>query len=228
MSTMVDNGAQMAAGSRVEIGGWVAGIGAVILVIAGFFAIDAAGATPPDGPVGVLVAEILEAPGRILVGAAVGSVGSALFVWFGATLRNRMGRAGGAGTITGSIAFGFAVIACGAGFAHAGFRLALTSVDDPLVLGEAVRALAIVSSQAMTVLVLALIGLAVTMCAGGWAIRLLPRTMSAVGLVMALAAIVFVPTDRGGFGLLLMLWLVVACALMLRRRSASAGSDARP
>jgi len=196
--------------------GWWCGIVAVVLISAGFFAIDEGGSTPPDGPIDVLVQEITGSRGRIVAGSLVGMVGAVVLVWFAATLRMRLAREDAVGEVLGLAAYAFGIVMTVGALAHGSFRLATTTVRDPRVLAEAMRPLALLKEHLADVLGWGAIGLVVTMSLGSFLVRLLPRTMAWVGATLAILAVALIPTDHGGVGVALFPWLAVACLVLIR------------
>lgn len=205
--------------SQVERIGWWCGIAAPILIVAGFFSIDNGEnkGTPPDGPISALVDEVVASPGRIIAGSLVGMIGALLLIWFGSSLRTRLDRQGDSGPLTGLSAYGFSIVLTAGAFLHGAVRLSLTTVDDRAILAEAMRPLAMLGSIGMDVLSWGAIGLVLTMSIGSFAVQLLPKTMAIVGVLSSVAAIAFTPTSRGGFAVMLLPWLLIASALLLRR-----------
>lgn len=202
--------------SRAERFGLGAGAAAIVLLVAGFLAIDQGGSTPADGPSGALVTELLGSPTRVAVGVPLGLLGAGLLVWFGAALRERLtDTVVGTGSVLGSTAYGFAVLAAAGGVAHGAQRFAVTSVADREVLGEAIRALAILTPLPMTVLAVGIIGLAVTMGISALATGFLNRPLGLAGLALSVLAAGFLATDRGGPELLVMLWVAVAAGTLV-------------
>src|SRR4249919_534238 len=100
----------MAGTARVERSGWWGGIGSLLLIGAGFFAIDAGGTNGPDAPVDLLVNDIVSTQGRIITGSIVGVIGAALLIWFASALRLRLARDGELGSTIGLAAYGAALL----------------------------------------------------------------------------------------------------------------------
>lgn len=209
---------------QVEGLGWWCGIVAPVLVVAGFFSIDdGEKAAGPEDPIRVLVDEVLCSPGRIVAGSLVGMMGALLLVWFGSSLRTRYDREGDSGRVIGFCAFGFIIVMTVSAFIHGVFRLSLAAVDDRAVLSEAVRSLAILESLGLGAFSWGTIGFVLAMSLGSFGAPLLPRAMAVIGVLLSVAALAFTPTNRGGFALLLMPWIVVASGFLLRQ-----GRSARP
>jgi len=185
-------------------------------MVAGFFAVDEGGATGPDGPIPVLVGEIVQKRTRIIAGATIGMAGAILLVWFVSFLRARLAREGDLGALFGSVAYGCGLTATVGALIHASFRLALTNVEDPSLLADAMRPLAILGSGTTSVLFWGMAGLVLAMAIAGLVLRFIPRAMSAVGLGLCAGTIAFSSTDRGGVALALLPWLIVACLMRLR------------
>jgi hypothetical protein len=202
---------------RVERIGWSCGLVAVVLIGAGFFAIDEGGTTDPDGPIGLLVDEIARSHGRIVVGSLVGMIGALFLIWFGAGLRIRLAREGDTGVMIGLVAFGSSVLMSAGAFAHGSFRLAETTVAGP-TLAEAIRPLAMLGSHVTDALGWGMIGLVVAISIAGVAVRLIPRPMAAIGVLLSAAAAVLSPTSHGAAAVALQPWLIVVCVLLLIRR----------
>jgi hypothetical protein len=211
---------------RMQVVGWWCGIVALVLIIAGFFAIDEGGTTPPDGPIAALVDEIVLQHGRIVVGSVVGMVGALLLIWFAATLRARLAREGDAGSLIGFAAYGAGLVMAMGALAHGSFRLSMASVHDRGVLSEAMRPLALVGAHVSDALFWGMIGLVVAISIGAFAAQLLPRAMAVVGVVLSVAAVALTPTDHGAAGIALPPWLIVACVLFLRREHLAVASPA--
>jgi hypothetical protein len=199
---------------RVEQASWWCGLIAVALIGAGFFAIDEGGTTDADGPIGVLVSEVVGSRGRIIVGSLVGMTGALLLIWFASGLRMRLASEGDTGVMIGLAAFGSGVLMSAGALAHGSFRLAETSVAGP-VLEEAMRPLAILGSHVTDVLGWGMIGLVVAISVAGFAVRLIPIAVAAVGAVLSVAALVLSPTSHGAAAVALQPWLLVACVILL-------------
>ena len=198
--------------------GWWCGIIAMVMIVVGFFAIDKGGTTPADGPLDVLAREITDQRGRIVVGNLLGMIGALALVGFAAALRMRLTRDGQTGEMLGLIAYAFGVIMTVGALAYGSLQLAATTISDPTILTEAIRAITIVEVQVSTLLGCAAIGLVATMSVASFLVGLLSRTMAWVGAILAVAAAAFIPTDHGAFGLALFLWLAVSCVLLLREK----------
>jgi hypothetical protein len=196
--------------------GWWCGVVAVVLISVGFFAIDEGGSTPPDGPIEVLVREVTGNRGRIVVGSLIGMVGAVVSVWFAATLRIRLARENPVGEVLGLVGYACGIVMTVGALAHGSFRLATTTVQDPQVLAEAMRPLALLKEHVTDVLVWGAMGLVVTMSLASFLVRLLPRTMAWVGATLAALTVALTPTDHGGVGAALFPWLAVACLLLVR------------
>jgi hypothetical protein len=149
-------------------------------------------------------------------------VGALLVVWFAAALRVRIARRGGAGEVLAPVASAFGAVVCVGALIHGSFRLMCATVDSRAVLAASMPALAVMGAHVTDVLGWGVVGLAVSLCAATFACRVLPPTMAYVGGVLVAAAIVLVPTDHGGVGLGLLLWLAVAAGMLAR------GYDATP
>lgn len=203
---------------HVERIGWWCGIVAPILLLAGFFSIDdGENVVFPDDPINALVEDVVANTGRIVGGSLVGMIGALLLVWFGSSLRTRFGRQGDWGLMTGLSAYGFIVVMTAGAFLHGAFRLSLTTVNDRGILAEAMRPLAMLESVGMDVFSWGAIGLVLAMSMGSFGIQLVPKAMAVIGVLLSVAAIAFTPTSRGGFGVALLPWILIASALLLRR-----------
>ena len=196
--------------------GWWCGIVATVLISVGFFAVDPSGSTPADGPTNVLVREITDNSGRIVVGSLLGMVGAMVLVWFAASLRVRLARDGQIGEMLGLAAYAFGVVMTVGALAHGSFRLATTTVSDPRVLAEAMRALAMIMEHVTDILMWGAIGLVGTMSLSSFLVGLLPRMMAWIGVVLSASAVALTPTDHGGVGAALLPWVVVGCVVLLR------------
>jgi hypothetical protein len=201
---------------RIERIGWWCGLIAVLLISVGFFAIDEGGTTGADGPIRVLVDEIARSQGRIIVGNIVGMIGALVLIWFASALRTRLAREGDSGLMIGLAAYGSSVLASAGALAHGSFRLAEASVGGP-TLAEAMRPLAILETHSTDALWWGIIGLVVAISVGGFAVRLIPTAMAAIGIILSVAAIALSPTDHGAAAVSLLPWLIVACVLLLTR-----------
>lgn len=206
----------MDSGWRVEQIGWWCGIVSPVLIVAGFFSIDEGGTTPSDGAIGDLVHEIVSSHSRIIAGSLVGMVGSLLLVWFGSSLRSRLSE-DNRGVFIGAAGYGFTIVMTTGALGHGAFRLGLTSIEDSELLAEAMRPLAILGSHTLDVFVWGMVGLAIAMAIGSFAIHLLPRTMGLIGALLSIGVIALAPTDHGGVGIALLPWLSVASLFLLRR-----------
>ena len=67
------------------------------------------------------------------------------------------------------------------------------------------------------------IGLTLAMSIGSFFAPLVPRAMAVVGISLSIAAIAFAITTLGAFGVLLMLWLIVAAVLLVLRQDPGTG-----
>jgi hypothetical protein len=215
----------MQGSGRMHVVGWWCGIVAVLLIVAGFFAVDEGGTTPADGPIGMLVNEIVSQRGRIVVGSVIGMVGSLMLIWFAATLRARLARDGDAGSLIGSAAYGAGIVTTVGALAHGSFRLAMTTVHDSAMLADAMRPLAILGAHTTDVLFWGMIGLVVAISIGAFATQLLPRAMAVVGLVLCLASVALTPTDHGAAAIALPPWLIVACVVFLSQERSVVATD---
>lgn len=208
--------------------GWACGVLGPVLIIAGFFAIDAGGTTPADGEASRLVADLVRDPERRLVGTVVGVLGGLLLPLFGEALFLRF--ASHARTRVGALAaFGFVVLVVAGVLLHGALRVAVGAVHDPAVLGEAVRVLAVLAPTGLVIISWSAIGLVAVTAVAGLRQRLLPSAWSAIGLVLAGAAAAFSTSDRGGFTLALMPWIAVTSAILWagQRRALSGSPDRR-
>ena len=183
----------------------------------GFFAIDEGGNTDPEGPIGVLVDEIARSHGRIIVGNLVGMIGALLLIWFASALRIRLAREGDTGLLIGLAAFGSSLLMSAGALAHGSFRLAETSVDGR-TLAEAMRPLAILETHVTDGHWYGMIGLVVAISIAGFVVRLIPRAMAAIGVLLSVAAIALSPTSHGAAAVSLQPWLIVVCVLLLISR----------
>lgn len=199
--------------------GWWGGIVGAILILAGFFGIDAGGTTPPHGPLESLAADMARSPGRMIVGSLMGMLGALLILWFAAALREFLAGEQFSTAVAGSAAFGFAVMLGSGALFHGAFRLALTDVQDPRLLSEAARALAIVAPVGMTVLTFGAVGLVSAISISALQAPLLAKGFAAFGLTLCVAALGFSPTNRGAFTIALLPWLAAASMMLLRRDS---------
>jgi len=203
--------------ARMRRFGWWCGIGGPVLISAGFFMVDEGGTTGPDGSIGTLVDEIVLKRGRIVVGSVIGMLGALLLIWFVSALRLRLARDPGPGSMIGLAAYGSGVVAVVGAFVYGSFRIALAGVDDPATLTEAMRPLAIIGEHVGDVLMWGLVGLAVAISVGALVLRLLPKAMAIVGLVLCAGAVALSPTDHGGVAAALLPWVAVAAAMLDRR-----------
>jgi len=204
--------------------GWLCGIGGPVLISVGFFVVDEGGTTGPDGSIGVLVDEIVRARVRILVGSVIGMIGALLLIWFVSALRLRLGRDPDPASTIGLAAYGSGVVAAAGAFVYGSFRMALAGINDPRALTEGMRPLAIVGEHVGDVLMWGLVGLVVAMSVGALVVRLLPKAMAIVGLVLCAGAVALSPTDHGGVAAALLPWMAVAGA-MLDRSDRAAGRN---
>lgn len=200
--------------------GWWGGIVGTILIFVGFFSIDAGGTTPVHGPVQSLAADMVRAPGRMVVGSLLGMVGALLTLWFAATLRDFLSMDQFRTAVQGSAAFGFAVMLATGAVIHGALRLSLTDVQNQDLMSEAARALAILAPVGMTVVTFGAVGLVSAISIAAFQSPLMPRFFAAFGLLLCLAAVGFSPTNRGAFTIALLPWLAAASAILLRRASA--------
>src|SRR5688572_6846021 len=98
--------------------GWCCGIAGAVLVVAGFFGIDALGTTSPDGSLDVLASEITDQRGRIIMGSLVGMFGGGLLLVFAAALYKRLAEDSETARLVGITSFGFGVIAIGGALSY--------------------------------------------------------------------------------------------------------------
>jgi hypothetical protein len=201
--------------------GWCCGIAGAVLVVAGFFAIDAGGTTPPDGSVDVLAREITDERARIIVGSLVGMFGAALLLVFVAAIYKRLAEDGETARLVGITSFGFGVIATGGAFLYGNLRLAATAVHDPTLLAEGMRALAVVIPAAVATMFFGLLGMVTTMSVATFRGGLLPRPFAWVGCLIVASTVAFAPTDHGAAVLLTLPWLAGACVALLSTRGES-------
>jgi hypothetical protein len=202
---------------RVERIGWWCGIVAVVLILAGFLAIDEGGTSGPDASIQTLVDEIVSIRGRIVVGSLVGMVGALLLVWFGAALHIRLARQGDAGMLIGLAAFGSSLLMTAGALGHGSFRLSEASVSAG-ALSEAIRPLAILETNLTEVYWWGAIALVVAISVGGFAVRLIPKTLAGLGMVLSVVTVALTGTTHGGPAIALLPWLVVVCMLLLASR----------
>jgi hypothetical protein len=212
----------MTGSAPLERQGCWAGLAGLTLIFAGFFAIDEGGTATADAAVSELVSEIADHRGRIVAGSLVGMVGALLVVWFAAALRVRIARRGGAGTVLAPAAAAFGTVVCVGALVHGSYRLACATVDSRAALGAAMPGLAILNGHITDVLAWGVIGMVATLCAATFACRILPVTMAYVGGFLAVATVALVPTDHGGVGISLLVWLAVAAGLVAADRADTA------
>jgi len=210
---------------HVERIGWWCGLAAVLLIGVGFFAIDEGGTTGPEGPPEMLVYEITRSHGRIIMGTLVGMVGALLVIWFGSALRIRLAREGDVGLLIGLAAFGSSVVMSAGALAHGSFRLAQASVGAG-TLAEAIRPLAIIETHVSDMHWWGTIGLVLAISVAGFAVRLIPKAMAAVGMLLSVAAVALSTTSHGAAAVALQPWLMVVCVLLLVPRAALPASAA--
>jgi hypothetical protein len=206
----------MAGTVRVEQAGWWGGIVSLLLIGAGFFAIDAGGTNGPDAPVDLLVNDIVSMEGRIVVGSIVGAIGAIILIWFASALRLRLARDGELGSMIGLAAYGSALLMSVGALLHASFRLAMTSVGS-LILAEAMRPLAILGAHTFDVFAWGMIALAVAVIVAAFAVDLVPRSLAAIGAFICVASFALAPTGHGGAVLALLPWLMGVCAVLIYR-----------
>lgn len=197
--------------------GWCCGIAGAVLVVAGFFAIDAGGTTPPDGALDVLAREITDERARIIVGSLVGMFGGGLLLVFVAALYKRLAEDGETARLVGIISFGFGVIAIGGAVSYGNLRLAATAVHDPILLAEGMRALAVVIPAAVGTMFVGLLGMVTTMSVATFRSGLLPRSFAWVGCLVVASTVAFTPSGHGA-ALLALPWLAGACIALLSTR----------
>jgi len=189
--------------------------------------VDEGGTAGPEAPIGTLVDEIVLKRTRIVVGSVVGMVGALFLIWFASALRARLAREGDAGSLIGFAGYGAGLVMAGGAIAHGSFRLAMTTVHDRDVLSEAMRPLAILGTHVTDAVFWGMTGLVVAMSIGAFAAQLLPRAMAIVGWVLSLASVALTPTDHGAPAVALLPWLMVSCALILRRERLVVGSNSQ-
>jgi hypothetical protein len=203
---------------RVERIGWWCGLVGVLLIGVGFFAIDEGGTTGPEGPPEILVYEIARSHGRIIIGTLVGMVGALLVIWFGSALRMRLAHEGDGGLLIGLAAFGSSLVMSAGALAHGSFRLAEASVGAG-TLAEAIRPLAILEPHVSDMHWWGTIGLVLAISVAGFAVRLIPRAMAVVGILLSVAAVALFTTTHGAPAVALQPWLMVVCVLLLVPRA---------
>jgi hypothetical protein len=194
-----------------------AGLLGLVLMFAGFFAVDEGGSEPATAPAAVLVREITDHETRIVIGSILGMVGAALLVWFASALPARLARAGGHGEIVGRTAHSFGVIMAAGALIHGSFRLACASAADPVALTDAIRALAVLHGWSTGVLAWGAIGLVLTLSVATSVHRILPTGFAYAGALLAVLTVALLPTDHGGVGLALFVWLGAACWVLSGR-----------
>lgn len=170
--------------------GGLAGVGAVVLAVAGRILL---GGMPGVGePTGVIAVYLVRHRGQILCGALLYAAAIVLLLWFGAALATAFRRADGAGDTAAVVLAGF-VLVCAVGFitvaAFAGMTYALT-VNPALLPFAAAPYTAMTVAGAITGLAAALTLTATT--AAILRTRVLPRWVAwfaaAVAVVRLLAA----------------------------------------
>jgi len=210
---------------RLQVGGWLCGVIAPLLVIAGFFAVDEGGTAPLDAPALVLAREITDQRARITIGAVIGMVGGLLLVGFLASLRTRLERDGQAGRWLATAAVAFGMVTVTGTFLYGSVRLADAAVADPGTLAESVRPLMALTTYMSGVLFWGLLGLVMIISIAGLITGTLPKALAWVGIVLAAASLALITTDHGGVGLAMLPWLTVASAVLLTAEYAGSQTD---
>lgn len=191
---------------------WLAlGIAGPLLIVAGFFAVDAGGTTPADGLTRLLVADLLADPQRRVIGSAIGMAGALLLVPFAAAIRYRLRAA----APIDSTVLGFGVLITAGALVHGAFRLSIGSVGNETTTAQAARALVVLEPVGLIVMTWALAAFVLATAYGAVHVRLIPAWMAALGLALVVAALAFSASDRGGFSILLLLWLAIASTFTL-------------
>jgi hypothetical protein len=207
--------------SGVEQIGWIAGVVAPVLLLAGFYIIDEGGAASVDESTMTLAREITDRHGRIVIGSVVGMLGGSLLVLFASAVRIRLARTGDRGELLGLSAFAFGVVTIAGAFLHGSFRLANATIRDPVLLAEAVRPLAVLNEQIAGVMFWGVLGLVTVLSWAAFSHRILPRSLALTGAVLVAGTVALVATDHGGVSLALLPWLTLSSLLLARRNRTS-------
>lgn len=207
---------------EVETRGWWLGIVGSVLIVAGFFAVDEGG-TELSGSLDYVVAQLVSLHGRMVVGSIIGILGGLTLFGFAASLRIRLSREGVEGDWLGSVVLGSTVVMAIGAIVHGSLRLAVAAIVStnapPSQMVQLWR-----FDRTTDVLFWGGLALVATMCTAAFTVRLLPKALAAVGVVLVVANIIMMPTDRGGVGLSLLLWLIVACGSLITRSKPRIGT----
>ena len=208
------------------------GVLAVILWILGVAVIEsAAGAPPDDAPAAAFVGYYSESGERILTGAFILMIGSALFLWFLGTLRARIRSLEGGGGRLASIVFALGIVVAAMSMAmvapEAGAGLATSQFDARLEPATAQTfAFAgdgfFVAAEAATAIFFLAAGLAILRT------RVLPVWLAWASIVLGIVALIpFLGWAAFVWGL--PLWVLISSVLMFTRaESAEGGPETRP
>ncbi|HSG79912.1 MAG TPA: hypothetical protein VLD62_10060, partial [Acidimicrobiia bacterium] len=198
------------------------GIIGSVLILAGFFAVDEGG-TELSGSLDEVVANLTSLHGRIVVGSIIGILGGLALFGFATSLRIRLSREGAKGDWLGSVVLASTVVTAIGAIVQGSLRIAVAAIvstnappDEMVQLWR--------FDRTTDVLFWGCLALVVTMCTAAYTVRLLPRALAAVGLVLVLANIILMPTDHGGVGLTLLLWLIAACSSLITRSKSRIGT----
>lgn len=207
---------------QLETRGWWLGIIASVLILAGFFAVDEGG-TELSASLDEAVAHLVSLHGRIVVGSIIGILGGLALFGFAASLRIRLSREGVKGDWLGSVVLASTVVMAIGAIVHGSLRLAVAAIvstntppDEMLQLWR--------FDRTTDVLFWGSLVLVSSMCTAAFSVRLLPRALAAVGVVLVVANMILMPTDHGGVGLTLLLWLIAACSSLIARSKSPVGT----
>ena len=207
---------------ELETRGWWLGIIASVLIVAGFFAVGEGGTELPAS-LNEAVAHLVSLHGRMVVGSIIGILGGLTLFGFAASLRIRLSREGAEGDWLGSVVLGSTVVMAIGAIVHGSLRLAVAAIVStnapPVEMLQLWR-----FDRTTDVLFWGGLALVATMCTAAFTVRLLPRALAAVGVVLVVANIIMMPTDRGGVGLSLLFWLIVACGSLIARSKSRIGT----
>lgn len=201
--------------AKLETLGFSLGIISSVLILFGFFAVDEGGTELSGTPTDIAY-NLASLHSRIVVGSMMGIGGAFALLGFGASLRLRLSREGVTGEWLGSLAFASAILMTLGGIVQGSFRIALAAIVNSNVPAD--EMLQIWRFDRTTdILIWGAVALVGTMCISSFAVDLFARLLGGAGLTLVAATVVLMPTDRGGAGISLLLWLIVACGFLIAR-----------
>lgn len=202
--------------SRSEKFGVWLGVVAPVVIVVGFFSVDEGGTALPDGSTAEIVRSLENLHARMIIGNTLGMLGGLLLVGFAASMRTHLAKAGPSGESLGAAALAFGTVMTVGALVQGSFRLEVAAIVTSGVSPDAMLPLWTLERTA-DVLFIGAAGLVATLSIGAFALGLLPRSLGYLGAGLVTTTIILVPTDHGGVGLSLFLWLSAASGFLLSK-----------